>query len=49
MLNDNPALLQDAKRIPGYLRSKRAWIVIDKEGVIRYAKVDDPRGLIPND
>lgn len=49
VLNDDPALLQDAKRIPGYLRAKRSWFVIDKEGIIRYAKVNDPRGLIPND
>lgn len=49
MLNDDPALIQDSKRIAGYLRSKRAWFVIDKEGIIRYAQVGDPRGLMPND
>ena len=49
VLNDDPALLHDAKRIPGYLRAKRSCFVIDKEGIIRYAKVNDPRGLVPND
>jgi peroxiredoxin len=49
VLNDNPALLQDSKRIAGYLRAKRAWFVIDKAGIIRYAQVGDPRGLMPND
>ena len=49
VLNDDPALIQDSKRIAGYLRSKRAWFVIDKEGIIRYAQVGDPRGLMPND
>jgi peroxiredoxin len=49
VLNDDPALAEDPKRIPGYLRAKRAWFVIDKEGIIRYARVGDPRGLIPND
>ena len=49
VLNDDPALLKDSKRIPGYLRAKRAWFVIDKEGIIRYAQVGDPRGLMPND
>jgi len=49
VLNDNPKLLEDAKRIAGYMRSKRVWIVVDKEGIIRYVRSDDPRGLIPND
>ena len=42
-------MAQDAKRIAGYLRAKRSWIVVDKEGVIRYVRVTDPRGLVPND
>ena len=49
VLNDDPAMAQDSKRIPAYLRAKRSWFVVDKEGVIRYARVTDPRGLIPND
>jgi peroxiredoxin len=49
VLNDDPALAKDSKRIAGYLRAKRSWFVIDKEGIIRYMKVNDPRGLVPND
>ena len=49
VLNDDPKLLDDPKRIQTYLRSKRVWFVIDKGGIIRYARSDDPRGLIPND
>ena len=49
ILNDDPALTKDAKRIAGYFRPKRSWIVIDKEGIIRYMNVGDPRGLVPND
>ncbi len=48
-LNDNPALAGDAKRIAGYLRAKRSWFIIDREGVVRYANVGDPRGIMPND
>ncbi len=49
VLNDNPALANDAKRIAGYLRAKRSWFIIDKAGIVRYAKVEDPRGIMPND
>jgi len=49
VLNDDPAAANDAKRIAGYLRSKRSWVIIDKEGVIRYVNVGDPRGIMPND
>lgn len=49
VLNDNPALASDAKRIAGYLRAKRSWFIIDREGVVRYANVGDPRGIMPND
>lgn len=49
VLNDNPAMANDAKRIAGYLRAKRAWFIIDREGIIRYARVGDPRGIMPND
>lgn len=48
VLNDNPAMANDA-RIAGYLRAKRSWFIIDKEGIVRYAKVEDPRGIMPND
>jgi peroxiredoxin len=49
VLNDDPTAVQDPKRIATYLRSKRSWFVVDKEGVVRYARVTDPRGLVPND
>ena len=49
VLNDDPALAQDPARIGSYLRSKRSWFIVDKEGVVRYARVTDPRGLVPND
>jgi peroxiredoxin len=40
-------MANDPKRIPVYLRAKRAWFVIDTEGVVRYAK--ESREIIPND
>lgn len=49
VLNDDPAMAQDSKRIAGYLRAKRSWFVVDKEGVIRYVKVTEPLNIIPND
>ena len=49
VLNDDPTMAQDTKRIPTYLRAKRSWMVVDKDGVIRYVRVTDPRGLVPND
>lgn len=49
VLNNDPSMANDAKRVAGYLRAKRAWFIIDKAGVIRYAKVEDPRGVMPND
>ncbi len=49
VLNDNPAMASDAKRIAGYLRAKRSWFIIDKAGIVRYTKVEDPRGIMPND
>ena len=49
VLNDDATMATDTKRIPTYLRAKRSWMVVDKEGVIRYVRVTDPRGLVPND
>lgn len=49
VLNDDPTAAKDPKRIAGYLRSKRAWFVIDKAGVVRHVNVNDPRGLVPSD
>jgi peroxiredoxin len=49
VLFDDPAMANDPQKVPIYLRSKRAWFVIDKEGVIRFAKTTEPREVIPND
>lgn len=49
LLNDDPAAANDVKRIAGYLRAKRSWVIIDKDGVVRYVNVNDPRGIMPND
>jgi peroxiredoxin len=48
-LSDDPQLAQDPATIGRYLRSQRAWFVIDKAGVVRLAQVNDPRNLLPND
>ena len=49
VLNDDATAANDPKRIAGYLRSRRAWFIIDKTGVIRYVRLDDPRGLVPSE
>ncbi len=49
VLFDDPSLLNTSKTIPRYLRSKRSWFLIDKEGVVRFAHVDTTRELILND
>jgi len=49
VLNDDPALANHPKRAGAYFRAKRAWFVIDKDGVVRYARITDPRGLVPTD
>ena len=49
VLYDDKSYLDNPRRIGAYLRAKRAWFIIDKTGVIRYARVEDPRGLVPND
>jgi peroxiredoxin len=48
-LFDDPKLAQDPATIARYLRAQRAWFVIDKQGIVRYAKTTEPRDLIPND
>jgi peroxiredoxin len=47
VLNDDPKMAEDPQRIPAYLRAKRAWFVIDKQGVIRYAKTAETREWQP--
>ena len=49
VLYDDPALANDPTTIARYLRAKRSWFVIDKEGVVRYIKTTEPRDIIPND
>ena len=46
-LNDDPAMAT-SNRIPTYLRAKRAWFVIDKQGFKRYMKVEST-SLVPSD
>jgi len=47
VLNDDPKMAEDPQRIPAYLRAKRAWFVIDKQGVIRYVKTAESREWQP--
>ena len=47
VLYDDPKMAEDPKTIPLYLRTKRVWMVIDKEGVIRYIKTAEPRDVQP--
>ena len=47
VLNDDPKMAEDPQRIATYLRAKRAWFVIDKQGVIRYMKTTEPREWQP--
>ena len=42
------AAMAGTSRITAYLRSKRAWFVIDKQGIIRYMKVEST-SLVPSD
>ena len=49
VLYDDPAMANDPTTIFRYLRAKRSWFVIDKEGVVRYTKTTEPRDIIPND
>jgi peroxiredoxin len=47
VLFDDPKMAEDPQRIPAYLRAKRAWVVIDKQGIIRYMKTTEPREWQP--
>ena len=46
-LNDDPEMAKGS-RINMYLRGKRAWYVIDKQGIVRYMKVEST-SLVPSD
>jgi peroxiredoxin len=47
VLFDDPKMAEDPQRIATYLRAKRAWFVIDKQGMIRYMKTSEPREWQP--
>ena len=47
VLFDDPKMAEDPQQIRRYLRAKRAWVVIDKEGVIRYMRTNEPRDWQP--
>jgi peroxiredoxin len=47
VLFDDPKMAEDPQKIPTYLRARRAWVVIDKEGVIRYMRTNEPRDWQP--
>src|SRR5207244_4345825 len=38
VLFDDPTMVEDPQQIGRYLRAKRGWVVIDKQGVICYMK-----------
>lgn len=47
-LQDAPAKLGTAEAV-NYLRSKRSWFVIDKQGIIRYMRVEANNFVLPTD
>ncbi len=47
VLNDDASMAADPKKIATYLRTKRAWVVLDKEGIVRYVKTTEPRDFQP--
>ena len=47
VLFDDPKMAEDPQQIWRYLRAKRAWFVIDKQGVIRYTKLAELREWQP--
>jgi peroxiredoxin len=49
VLYDDPQMAQAPATIARYLRAKRSWFVIDKNGVIRFAQTNEPRDILPND
>lgn len=49
VLSDDASAANDPKRIAQYLRSRRAWFIVDRTGIVRYARVEDPRGLVPTE
>jgi peroxiredoxin len=46
-LNEDQAMIT-TPRINQFLRAKRSWFVIDKQGIIRFMKIDSNE-FVPND
>jgi len=46
-LYDDPEMVK-SNRVGAYLRAKRSWYVIDKQGIVRYIKIDSNQ-LVPSD
>lgn len=46
--HDTPAKIGTAEAA-NYLRSKRSWFVIDKQGAIRYMRVEANNFVLPTD
>jgi peroxiredoxin len=42
VLYDNPGWATNPAAVPLYLRAKRAWFVIDRDGILRYVKTASP-------
>ena len=49
VLFDDPQLVENPAMIRRYGRAQRAWFVIDRGGIIRFAQTTEPKVLIPND
>jgi peroxiredoxin len=48
VLYDDPSMVDDPQQIGRYLRCKRAWVVIDRQGVIRFVKTAAPGAVEPS-
>ncbi len=47
VLAEDMSMKDDPKRVPLFMRSQRAWFIIDKAGVVRYSRTSIPSELIP--
>lgn len=47
VLNDDASMATDPQKIATYLRTQRAWVVVDKAGIVRYVKTTEPRNFQP--
>ena len=46
-LNDDAEMVK-SNRIGQYLRAKRSWFVVDKQGIVRYVKIESS-SLVPSE